>query len=227
MLPIYQITSSAGTRARALVTIHKRMLGELLAVRYPSKRFVACANQQNALRTSTNRRGDSIFSTQTRDKSSIVDQGMTNKPGYIMPISTLNQSNKTNHRHLFSNGQIKTNNVTPAQTSSTPFPLSKNPNFQTMASIQKLAIEPTREHIENIRQLMRNTNAKDNDDQQVTLEKDEESGIGYMCIKSAAKNGISAKMMCDFLDIIDELYAWPDGKGVLIYGHNGFFCSGE
>lgn len=95
-----------------------------------------------------------------------------------------------------------------------------------MASIQKLSSEPTREHIENIRHILKRTNAKDNDDQQITLEKDLESGIGIICIRSAAKNGISAKMMCDFLDTIDELHSWPEGKGVIIYGHNGFFCSG-
>jgi len=96
----------------------------------------------------------------------------------------------------------------------------------SMAGVQKLAVEPSREHIENIRHLLMNINAKDNNDQSITLEKDEENGIGIVCIKSAAKNGISAKMMCDFLDVIDQLYAWPEGKGVLIYGHGGFFSSG-
>lgn len=95
-----------------------------------------------------------------------------------------------------------------------------------MANIQKLSIEPTREHIENIRQLLGNVNAKDNNNQEIRLEKDEANGIGIVRIKSAAKNGISAKMMCDFLDVIDELYAWHEGKGVLIHGHDGFFCSG-
>lgn len=96
-----------------------------------------------------------------------------------------------------------------------------------MACIQKLSIEPTREHIENIRHVLRHCNAKDNKDQQITLEKDLESGIGTICFKSAAKNAISAKMMCDFLDTIDELHNWPEGKGVIIYGHEGFFCSGN
>lgn len=105
--------------------------------------------------------------------------------------------------------------------------LANSPNFRSMAGIQKLATEPTREHIENIRHLLRHMNAKDNDNQEITLHKDHETGIATVCIKSAAKNGISAKMMCDFLDVIDELYLWSEGKGVIIYGHGQFFCSGE
>lgn len=100
-------------------------------------------------------------------------------------------------------------------------------SFHSMAAIQKLATEPNREHIENIRKLLKHTNAKNNNDQQITLEKDNITGIGSICIRSAAKNGISAKMMCDFLDTIDELYSWEEGKGVIIYGHEGFFCSGK
>ena len=97
----------------------------------------------------------------------------------------------------------------------------------SMASIQKLALEPTREHIENIRKFLGSVNAKDNSNQLISLVKEPETGIGVVCIKSSAKNAISAKMMCDFLDVIDQLYAWPEGKGVLIHGHEGFFCSGE
>lgn len=100
-------------------------------------------------------------------------------------------------------------------------------NFRQMAGIQKLASEPTREHIENIRMVLRNISAKDNSDQEISLQRDESSGIALVRIKSAAKNGISAKMMCDFLDVLDELYSWEEGKGVIIYGHNNFFCSGK
>lgn len=96
-----------------------------------------------------------------------------------------------------------------------------------MAGIQKLVTEPTREHIENIRHFLKRMNAKDNADQQITLHKDYDTGIATVCIRSAAKNGISGKMMCDFLDTIDELYAWNEGRGVIIYGDNGFFCSGK
>lgn len=105
--------------------------------------------------------------------------------------------------------------------------IAQSPRFQNMAGIQKLATEPTREHIENIRNLMQRFNAKDNSEQQITLKKDQDSGIGTICIRSAAKNAISAKMMSDFTDVIDELYAWPEGKGVMLYGHEGFFCSGK
>lgn len=99
--------------------------------------------------------------------------------------------------------------------------------FRTMASVQKLVTEPTREHIENIRHLLKGINAKNNNEQEITMVKDHDTGIASVCIRSAAKNGISCKMMSDFLDIIDDLYAWNEGKGVIIYGHNGFFCSGK
>lgn len=117
--------------------------------------------------------------------------------------------------------QLPPSSVAPAYT------IAQSTIFRNMAGIQKLALEPTREHIENIRHVLKNMNAKNNDNQQITLEKDDNSGIAAICIRSAAKNGISGKMMCDFLDIIDELYAWHEGKGVIIYGHKGFFCSGK
>lgn len=150
---------------------------------------------------------------------------MTNKPRVTVQQST-NQSNACLKSHL------STTNVLP-KTSSEPFSepksyhIDRSPDFRTMAGIQKLATEPTREHIENIRLFLRRMNAKNNDNQQITLEKDHESGIAVVCIRSAAKNGISGRMMCDLLDIIDDLYSWNEGKGVIIYGHKGFFCSGE
>lgn len=105
--------------------------------------------------------------------------------------------------------------------------IANNVKFRTMEGIQSLATNPTREHIENIRSQFAQMNAKCNDNQQITLEKDSATGIGTVCIKSGCKNGISAKMMSDLLDVIDELYSWEEGKGVLIYGHGGFFCSGN
>jgi hypothetical protein len=171
-----------------------------------------------------------------RSEKSPLASNMTNKPRHLS--SSTKSCSATNDGRVKADplGQACTNHDPiknlpnanghhPSQTQS--FNLIDNVNFKTMASVQKLAIEPTREHIENIRQILKYRNAKDNDDQEVTLEKDQESGIGVIRIKSAAKNGISAKMMCDFLDIIDQLYSWPQGKGVLIYGHNGFFCSGR
>lgn len=105
--------------------------------------------------------------------------------------------------------------------------IQQSTNFRSMASIQKLVTEPTREHIENIRHLLKGINAKDNNDQSITMVKDHETGIASVCIRSAAKNGISCKMMSDLLDIVDELYSWTEGKGVILYGHGGFFCSGK
>lgn len=144
---------------------------------------------------------------------------MTNKPRIILPQST-NLSN-AHVKPRIENGHPKDSIVRHSYT------LANSSNFQTMAGIQKLTTEPTREHIENIRHVLIRMNAKNNDNQQITLEKDSVSGIATVCIRSAAKNGISGKMMCDFLDIIDELYSWREGKGVIIYGYNGFFCSGK
>lgn len=150
---------------------------------------------------------------------------MTNKPRIILKQNTNNHSTDTTCVKT-SNGLVQTkttrNYVVPAA-----YTLPHSPAFQNMAGIQKLAMEPTREHIEHIRHVLKNMNAKNNDNQQITLEKDHESGIASVCIRSAAKNGISGKMMCDFLDIIDELQAWQEGKGVILYGHKGFFCSGK
>lgn len=126
------------------------------------------------------------------------------------PTTTQLPNNARQHQH-----QQQTNNF-----------LCNSPNFSTMAAVQKLALEPTREHIENIRHLLKKINAKDNNDQSITTVKDNESGIASVCIRSAAKNGISCKMMSDLLDIVDDLYSWQEGKGVILYGHNGFFCSG-
>lgn len=149
---------------------------------------------------------------------------MTNKPRISVFHQDANQPN--NNVKTVNNNQTvflsqSPNPVAPAHT------IAQSTNFRNMAGIQKLALEPTREHIENIRHVLRNMNAKNNDNQQITLEKNDDSGIATVCIRSAAKNGISGKMMCDFLDIIDELYSWPEGKGVIIYGHKGFFCSGR
>ncbi|CAH1782242.1 unnamed protein product, partial [Owenia fusiformis] len=39
-------------------------------------------------------------------------------------------------------------------------------------------------------------------------------------------NALSGKMMVDLHDIVSELEGWTEGKGVLMYGSNGSFCSG-
>lgn len=142
---------------------------------------------------------------------------MTNKPRIV----SYNSTNKPDVRSKIST----TNGPKPRVVGS--HNIADSPNFRTMAGIQKLVTEPTREHIENIRHVLQHMNAKNNAEQEITLEKDDLTGIATVCIRSAARNGISGKMMCDLLDIIDELYAWNQGKGVIIYGHQGFFCSGK
>lgn len=157
-----------------------------------------------------------------RASSKFFPASMTNKPRITLQQST-NQSNACLKSHL-------TTSVAPvASSGSDPksYHLAQSPNFRTMAGIQKLVTEPTREHIENIRLFLRRMNAKNNDNQQISLDRNHETGIAIVCIRSAAKNGISGRMMCDMLDIIDELYSWNEGKGVIIYGHKGFFCSGK
>lgn len=151
---------------------------------------------------------------------------MTNKPR----ISILQQNtNKSNNciKSIHENAAAQSSPQIPSSSLPQAYTLAQSESFRSMAGIQKLALEPTREHIENIRHVLKHMNAKNNDNQQITLEKNNESGIATVCIRSAAKNGISGKMMCDFLDIIDELYSWPEGKGVILFGHKGFFCSGE
>ncbi|CAH1782240.1 unnamed protein product, partial [Owenia fusiformis] len=37
---------------------------------------------------------------------------------------------------------------------------------------------------------------------------------------------LSGKMMVNLYDIVSELEGWTEGKGVLMYGSNGSFCSG-
>lgn len=86
---------------------------------------------------------------------------------------------------------------------------------------------PLREHIDNIRNQIRHLDAKDNDIQSITLTMDDKTGLAIICIESAAKNALSGRMICELTDTLDKLAAWPLGKGVLIYGKNGFFCSGS
>lgn len=146
---------------------------------------------------------------------------MTNKTNKLFQQQPSNQNEvyikKPFHTSTKTNQNAESNNTT----------IHQPTNFRSMASIQKLVTEPTREHIENIRHLLKRINAKDNNDQSITMVKDHETGIASVCIRSAAKNGISCKMMSDLLDIVDELYSWNEGKGVILYGHGGFFCSGN
>lgn len=153
--------------------------------------------------------------------SRTIQSSMTNKPRLVLTQPDTNRNHEC-IKSFHTNAPPK--NSVSKEASHT---IEQSSRFRNMAGIQKLSTEPTREHVENIRLSLRHMNAKNNDNQQITVEKDNESGIATVCIKSAAKNGISCKMMCDFLDVIDELYSWEEGKGVIIYGHKGFFCSGE
>lgn len=158
---------------------------------------------------------------------------MTNKPMVVLREHNTNQSDacttKPKPHTTAITGSNGNNYEARAKALEVPrqYTLAEAANFRTMAGIQRLVLEPTREHIENIRHDLRNIRAKNNDDQQITLVKDSASGIATVCIRSAAKNGISGKMMCDFLDIVDELHRWNEGKGVMIHGHGSFFCSGK
>lgn len=183
---------------------------------YPSSSLTDTSRAISQRHFSVCSRYDSNSTMTRQDSPNILAEKITN----VKDISNSNKQHRTQSTSAGTTekaGSDKKNSIATRTYDS----------FQTMASIQKLATEPSREHIENIRKLLKHTNAKNNNDQQITLEKDDISGIGTICIRSAARNGISAKMMCDFLDTIDELYSWQEGKGVIIYGHEGFFCSGK
>ncbi|GLH05986.1 Ethylmalonyl-CoA decarboxylase [Gryllus bimaculatus] len=54
-----------------------------------------------------------------------------------------------------------------------------------------------------------------------------DSGIATLCINHYKKrNAISGKMMVELGRVVAELEAWRDGKGVIVYGSGGTFCSG-
>lgn len=153
----------------------------------------------------------------------------TSSTNSILKTETFdNRASSNRCKSSFNSASNKTNlgsqqaAIETLQTSNNRYSVWQSP----MACVQSLAFTATRESIEAIRQQLRDKNAKENQNQQITLVKDEVDKIATVCFKSAAKNAISAKMMCDFTDILDELYQWNEGKGVLICGHNGFFCSG-
>ncbi|ODN02977.1 Ethylmalonyl-CoA decarboxylase [Orchesella cincta] len=61
----------------------------------------------------------------------------------------------------------------------------------------------------------------------VSLRKNEDNGIAYIAIDHVKKkNGFSGKMMVDLNDAVLELESWKTGKGVILYGAGGTFCSG-
>lgn len=87
--------------------------------------------------------------------------------------------------------------------------------------------DPYREHIDNLRQKFVNLISKTPDNQDILLTKDEESKLAQIVIKSGAKNALSGRMISKLTHIIDQLYEWHDGRGVLIVGHSNTFCSGS
>ncbi|RWS23733.1 hypothetical protein B4U80_11466 [Leptotrombidium deliense] len=81
----------------------------------------------------------------------------------------------------------------------------------------------TKENIENIRNWMNTLTGSGF----LTLNKDDTSGIATVCLVNPSKrNALDAPMMSQFSHVVDELKEWQKGKAVILYGSNGFFCSG-
>lgn len=54
-----------------------------------------------------------------------------------------------------------------------------------------------------------------------------DDGIATLCLNYYKKrNAMSGKMMVDFRRSISDLESWSNGRGVLVYGAGGTFCSG-
>lgn len=61
----------------------------------------------------------------------------------------------------------------------------------------------------------------------VDLVKNEENGLAVVLLNHEAKrNAISGKMMVDLHDIVENLESWKTGKGIILKGSHGNFCSG-
>lgn len=61
----------------------------------------------------------------------------------------------------------------------------------------------------------------------VKLDKDELTGTAVISLDNKEKkNAISGSMMCDLRNIIADLETWEAGKGVIMRGEGGTFCSG-
>lgn len=87
--------------------------------------------------------------------------------------------------------------------------------------------EINREHIDDIRWRLEKLQCKTPENQEVKLYKNEKTKLAVIEIKSGAKNALSGKMISQLTQVLDQLYEWPRGRGVLICGHNGTFCSGS
>lgn len=84
-----------------------------------------------------------------------------------------------------------------------------------------------RDHIDNLRKKLENIESKTPQEQDIILEKDEHSKLAKICIRSGAKNALSGRMISKLTEVLDELYEWREGKGVLLHGFDGTFCSGS
>lgn len=61
----------------------------------------------------------------------------------------------------------------------------------------------------------------------VDLEMDEQSGIAIMTLNNPKRlNSLTGKMMVDMANHITALEEWPSGKGLVLVGASGNFCSG-
>ncbi|CAH1772274.1 unnamed protein product, partial [Owenia fusiformis] len=59
------------------------------------------------------------------------------------------------------------------------------------------------------------------------LKIDDRSKIATIVLNQPEKkNALSGKMMVDLQEIVSKLEGWNEGKGVLMYGSKGSFCSG-
>lgn len=84
-----------------------------------------------------------------------------------------------------------------------------------------------REHIDNLRAKLVDLPCKSPQEQDVLLKLDEERKLATLTIKSGPKNALSGRMIAKLSEVIDALYQWREGLGLLIIGHGGTFCSGS
>lgn len=88
-------------------------------------------------------------------------------------------------------------------------------------------LDSYREHIDNLRRKLAELPCKTPDNQDVIMTLDETRQVAIVKIKSGAKNALSGAMIIKLTEIIDQLYRWQDGLGVLLLGDGGTFCSGS
>lgn len=84
-----------------------------------------------------------------------------------------------------------------------------------------------RDHIDNLRKKLENIESKTPQEQDIILEKDDQTKLAKICVRSGAKNALSGRMISRLTEVLDELHEWREGKGVLLHGFNGTFCSGS